>query len=184
MAGRIAQLNTPREALESLCQWFYEDRLSAEGCEPVQPEQMPAAARDLLVHNEHMTLRLQAHYGGPVELRVLQHRLDGNLYVRNIVLTLAGTERVVEFGIVRLDMGFTSQEVRDQILARKRPLGDILIEHDVLRRIEPRWFFRFDGDSPITAHFGNEGGEAYGRLGTIYCDNQPAIELLEVVGTE
>lgn len=182
MSNRIAQLNNPKEALDSLCDWFYEDRLSAEGCEPVAPEDLPQAARELLVHHEHMTLRLQRHHGRPVELRVLQQRLDGTLYVRNIVLTLAGTDQVVEFGIVRLDLDFTSKEIREAILAHKRPLGDILVEHDVLRRIEPRWYFRFDRDSPILAHFGDaHPGDAYGRLATIYFEEQPAIELLEVI---
>jgi hypothetical protein len=182
MAGKIAQLSSPREALDSLCEWFYEDRLSAEGCEPVSPSDMPQASRDLLIHHEHMTLQLQAYHRRPIELRVLHHRTDGNLYVRNVELVLAGTDHVVEFGIVRLDLDFVAKDVREAILARKRPLGDILIEHDVLRRIEPRWYFRFEQDSPIAAHFGpDHDGDVYGRLGTIYCEEQPAIELLEVV---
>ena len=143
---------------------------------------VPPPFDGLLVHREHMTATLGRHHGRPVELRVLRFRIDGDTYSREIVLTPAGSETIVEYGIVRLDLSVVSPAVRAEIEARRAPLGDILIRHDVLRRIEPQWYLRFGGQSPILGHFGASGArEAYGRLGTIYCDEAPAIELLEVV---
>ena len=179
---RIEQCSTAEEALDSLCHWFYEHRMSAEGCEPIEPDALPAVSHDLLVHHDHMTARLEQYHGQPVALQVLDHRQDGNLYSRHILLTLAGTERVVEYGIVRIDLEFAPPVVRDAIVEREQPLGDILMSNDVLRRIDPRWYFHFAKDSPVAAHFAEhlEAG-VFGRLGTIYVDEQPAIELLEVV---
>ena len=78
-------------------------------------------------------------------------------------------------------LAYVSKEVRDEIRAKRAPLGDILIRHNVLRRISPRWYFRFPGHTPVAQAFGETGGDVYGRVGTIYCNEEPAIDLLEVV---
>lgn len=132
-----------------------------------------------------MTLRLREHFGQDVDLHVLSSSQDGDIYQRRITLTLDGTARVVEVGLVRIDLGYTSDSVRAAILDRKMPLGDVLIRANVLRRIEPKWYYRFAEDCPLLADFGEaQPQSAYGRLGTIYCDEQPAIELLEIVYDE
>lgn len=147
--------------------------------------ELPDPFRTLLDHREHMTTRLADFHGLPVALHVQQHEEDGDTYRRRIVLTPAGSEFVVEFGLVRIDLAFTSDAVRKAILERREPLGDVLIRHNVLRRIHPRWFLRLRGDSPLLAGSGLEAREeVYGRVGTIYCDDQPAIELLEIVTGE
>lgn len=161
---------------------------SVDGDGPPHPfgvvgaDEVPAPFHDLLVHHRHMTTTLERFHKRPVELRVLQHKQDGDLYGRKILLTLSGTDHVVEFGIVQLDLALVSHAVRTEITERRAPLGDILIRHKVLRRIEPRWYFRFSGDCPILQHFEpRQQAIAYGRVGTIYCNHEPAIELLEVV---
>lgn len=177
----IAQCDTAESALDSLCQWFFEDRLSAEGCEPVLAANLPPAFRELLVHNEHMTRKLEAYHQSPMRLRVLHERMEDNIYSRNIEL-VTGDDHVVEFGIVRIDLKFTPEPVKSQILDKQNPLGDILISNEVLRRIEPRWYMKFSKDSPLADHFEHHEGEMLaGRVGIIYCENEPAIELLEVV---
>ena len=177
----IYQCETAQAALDSLCHWFYEDRLSAEGCEPVLAANLPPALRDLLVHNEHMTSKLEAYHRAQPVLRMLHERRDGNLYGRNIELVVPH-EHVVEFGIVRIDLNYTPDAVREQILEKTIPLGDILVQGNVLRRIEPRWYFTFSPDSALAAHFPHHAGDLLaGRVGVIFCDGEPAIELLEVV---
>ncbi|GJM25125.1 MAG: hypothetical protein DHS20C16_15400 [Phycisphaerae bacterium] len=180
---RLVECKTAEDALESLCHWFYEDRISVEGCEPVKPDKMPGTYQQLLVHNEHMTEKLSAYHGQDVELHVLHNRSDGDLYSRNVLLTLpSDPEFVVEFGIMRMNLGMVRDEVRKEIEAGETPLGSILVGHDVLRRIEPRWYLKFDGDSPMASHFGRKhDSDVYGRVGIIHCNDEPAIELLEVV---
>jgi hypothetical protein len=185
-----ARLNTHRTdeheaalaALRQLCRPL----TGGDAVEPtfavVQPNEIPHPADELLVHHEHMTGVLERRYGRPVDLHVLDERLAGDVYTRKIYLTPAGGGPVVEWGIMRLDLRFVSDAVRDEVLARRTPLGAILINHNVHRRVKPRWFLRFPGGGPLLRFFGERGGEPmYGRIGTIYCDEDPAIELLEIV---
>jgi chorismate-pyruvate lyase len=149
------------------------------GAKLVAPGDLPPVARDLLVHEEHMTLKLRAHHGCPVRLEVLNERRDGAIYAREILLLRADNRAPAEFGIVRIHENLLPEKAVTEIHARSMPLGDILIANDVLRRIEPRWYFHFERDSAVGVALGNVA--AFGRLGVIHCDHQPAIEVLEAV---
>jgi hypothetical protein len=88
----------------------------------------------------------------------------------------------VEWGIARLHLRYLSQQVQDEVLARRSPLGSILIRHNVHRRVKPRYFARFPARSHVIELFGEQNLQPlYGRIGMIYCDDEPAIELLEIV---
>ncbi len=147
----------------------------------VAAESLEEPYRTLLVHHDHMTAVLLAYYGRSVDLHVLCRTQDADLYTRSILLTAHDSEQVIETGIVRINLGLLSAAVRQEIMDAKKPLGSILIEHDVLRRIEPKWYFRLENSCPMLDHFGSGVSRAYGRVGLIHCDHQPAIELLEVV---
>ena len=129
-----------------------------------------------------MTVVLQKHHGKPVDVHVLEEHLNGDTYTRKISLTPVGSDKVVEWGIVRLHFQYMSPQVRDEILAKQMPLGAILIKHNVHRRIKPRYFLRFPEHGQVLGLFSADQSEpAWGRLGTIFCDNEPCIELLELV---
>jgi chorismate-pyruvate lyase len=145
-------------------------------------DEVPAPYHDLLVHEHHMTVTVEAYHGGPVDVRVLAWRQDGSRYSRKILLVHRATGEVVQFGIVRIDLDQTTPEVRAALLARQTPVGRILIEHDVMRRIEPTAFVRIDAGPEQMAWFGEGGdGVLYGRLALIHFDGVPAVEVLEVV---
>lgn len=151
--------------------------------EMVRGDDVPEPYRGLLVHEHHMTVTVEAYHGSRVDVRVLERRRDGSHYARKILLTLQSTGRVVQFGIARVNLDRTSPEVREAILAARTPLGRILIEHDVLRRIEPLAFLKIRPTAEQLAWFG-EGVEAealYGRLAIHRLDGKPAIEVLEIV---
>jgi hypothetical protein len=174
--------SNPQEALADLCDGFFEDRSWVASCEPLEADDFPVSARRRLVHREHMTPTLKACHGQDVELRVLADRLDGDQYARKILLTLPGQGDVVEFGIVRIDLRFTDETVRAAILERQTPLGDIFGRHRVLTKVTPKWYLRLAADCPIVAYFaGAPPRAAYGRLATIHCNGDAAVELFEVV---
>jgi chorismate-pyruvate lyase len=180
--GPLSSYEDPTAALADFCRLFFGLREVARFARVVASETMPPEYRRLLDHPDHMTTRLQEHHGAPVALTVLEERQIRDTYERRIVLRPAGRERIVEVGLVRIHLNFAPAPVRREILARRRPLGDILIQAGVLRRIEPRWFFRFDRPCPLLEDFGSGAvSSAFGRLGTIYCHDEPAVELLEVV---
>jgi hypothetical protein len=149
----------------------------------VHPDAIPQPQDALLVHHEHMTVMLQKHHGAPVAVQVLEEHHDGDIYTRKIALSPIPDGPVVEWGICRLDFRHISPEVRDEILAKQTPLGAILISHDVHRRVKPRYFLRLPPHSDVLKMFGAPDNvePVYGRIGTIYCDDEPAIELLEIV---
>jgi hypothetical protein len=148
----------------------------------VAPDAVPEPYRGLLVHNHHMTVTVEAFYGSPVNVHVLERRLADDTYARKILLELQSDGRVVQFGVPRIRLNFCSAPVRAAILEERTPLGRILIEHDVLRRIEPTAYFRITPGPKLTRWFGLPAPRAtYGRLGIIHCDEQPAIEVLEIL---
>jgi len=168
--------------LADLCSPLQNGAALRPQCVVVQPNEIPHPTDALLVHHEHMTEVLQRRYGRAVDVHVHDQRLDGNFYTRKVSLTPVGGGPIIEWGIVRIDFRFISDSVRDEILARETPLGAILIKHNVHRRIKPRWFMRFPAHGPMLGFFGDASDEPlYGRIGTIYCNEEPAIDLLEIV---
>lgn len=145
-------------------------------------DEMPEPYHRLLVHEHHMTVTVEDFHRDLVDVRVLASRHEGDSYARKIVLTTQHTGRVVLFGIVRIHLRYCSAEVRQEIIEAKTPLGRILIQHDVLRRIEPTAYLRLIADRTLMERFGLPlPRPLYGRLALIHCDDRPAIELLEVV---
>jgi chorismate-pyruvate lyase len=156
-----------------------------ESATPVPPGQVPEPYHSLLVHEHHMTVTVEKHHGGLVDVRVLDSRLDGDSYTRKILLALRGSGKIVQFGLVRIHLQYCSAEVRAEILSRRTPLGRILIQHNVLRRIEPTGFLRVVPGPAMMKWFDlSQPTPTYGRLAFIHCDGKPAIELLEIVTPE
>jgi len=83
---------------------------------------------------------------------------------------------------MRVNFALLPAAVRKEIIDGRRPLGGILSSHDVLRWIEPLWFVHFAADDGIMDFFDlDAAAPIYGRLAMIYCNGEPAVELLETV---
>jgi chorismate-pyruvate lyase len=151
-------------------------------CTPIPGNEMPEPYRSLLVHTHHMTVTVERHYGGPVDVQVLETARDGDEYARKILLQVHQTGRVVQFGIVQIDLSLLSEPVRAKIVEGKTPLGRVLIEHSVLRHILPAGYLKVEPCPEMCEWFGlTEPTTTYGRLGIIYTDGKPAIEVLEIL---
>lgn len=148
----------------------------------VTAPEVPEPYRGLLAHSEHMTVTVEAHYGCPVDVRVLESGFSGDQYYRRIVLTLHGTDRIVQYGLVRINLALLDAAVRAEVVQQKTPLGRILIEHNVLRRVEPTAFFRVAPGPTLCRHMGlARPTNLFGRTGVIFCNDQPAIAVLELL---
>jgi hypothetical protein len=153
--------------------------------ELVPPGRVPPPYHDLLVHEHHMTVTVEAHNGDAVNVRVLEYRVAGDSYARKILLPLQKSGKVVMFGLMRVNFHYCSDEVRQRILAGQTPLGRVLIEANVMRRIEPTAYLRVFPGAAMMQWFGlDEPQPTYGRFALIHCDEQPAVELLEIVAPE
>jgi hypothetical protein len=148
----------------------------------VHADDVPEPYHRLLVHEHHMTVTVEAYHQEQVDVRVLETRRGESTYARKILLVTQQTKRVVQFGLVRIHLQYCAPQVQAEILAEKTPLGRILINHDVLRRIEPTCLVRVTPGPAMVQWFGlKQPRETYGRLAMIHCDERPAIELLEIV---
>ena len=151
-------------------------------CELVPADAVPPPYHGLLVHEHHMTVTVEQYHGDLVDVRILARRLDGDVYARKILLALRQSGRVVQFGIMRVNLRYCSAAVRAEIVAGQTPFGRILINHDVMRRIEPTAFLRVTPSQAMAEWFGlRQPRPTYGRLAIIHCDGQPAVDLLEIV---
>lgn len=180
----MSLLSTASSDLTGLYSIFGDPLDQAPQANFVQPTEVPEPYRGLLAHDSHMTVTMEKFYGAPVNVVVLQSLHEGNHYARKILLTNSRTGEVVQFGIMRFNFSWCSDEVRDKILAGNIPLGRILIEHDVLRRISTHALMAIKPNEEIRRHFkietNNGAGVVYGRLATIFCNEEPAVNLLEV----
>lgn len=168
--------------LDSLIGLFYDSTDALGQFRSVEAAEVTSPSRELLAHEHHMTVTVEQHHGGPVDVQVLEYRHDDHHYSRKILLTRQSDGRVVQFGIVRLDTSVLADEVRREIEARETPLGRVLINHDVLRRVKLLGLHCIQAGAELAKHLNVEPAQTvYGRTALIYCDGKPAIELLEIV---
>jgi chorismate-pyruvate lyase len=179
-APTVSNENTPD--LATLIALFYSNCRDLGKFEAVTPEQLPEPARLLLAHDAHMTVTVEAFHGCKVNVEVLDRKREENHYSRRILLRRATDQAVVLFGIPRLDMRAIPKPALDAILSEKIPLGQALIDNSVLRRVELCHLWKVIAGPDLAKLFSIPEGEiAYGRTAMIHVDDQPAIELLEIV---
>lgn len=147
-------------------------------------DEVPDPWNSLLVHDNHMTVTLEAHWGGPVTVKPYQVHRQGDLYGRKLDL-LIDDGRVVMTGIMLLNFAVCPPGVRAAVESEAVPLGHILIESGLLRRITSESFVKVAATDPLVERFGMvEPADAWGRLATIFADGKPAVDLLEIVRPE
>ena len=145
--------------------------------------EVPEAYRSLLDHEHHMTVTMEAHHNESVRVRVLSEISQDGCYSRILNLVGEKTGKLVLFGLMRVRMNSLPAQVQDEILARKEPLGRILIRYEIMRKIELIKLLKIDY-FPAREHWfhSNDKNPYYGRIAMIHCEGRPAIELFEVVG--
>jgi chorismate-pyruvate lyase len=169
------------EPLRSL---FYEDPDTLARLDCVASTDLPQPFRQLLDHHAHMTVTVEQFHGGPVSVQVLQQRFEGERYLREIVLrTTTESPKVVLYGIVDLNLAVLDPQVRSEILAGKIPLGRILIEHHVMRKVTLERLYRVTpGPQLLQLMAGCQNSPLFGRSARIDLNGHPALKLLEIVG--
>jgi chorismate-pyruvate lyase len=168
--------------LNALVDLFYVDSAVLGEFNELTESDLPAVARQLLAHDKHMTVTVEAHHQCPVTVDVLQTLVTATHYARRILLRRETDRQVVQFGIVRLALALLSEEVRSEIESQSAPLGRILIEHNVLRDVRLLSLWKVKPGPDLCGHFQISQSEfCFGRTALIYCDGVPAVELLEIL---
>jgi chorismate-pyruvate lyase len=153
--------------------------------EPVpNPESVPEPHRSLLDHRSHMTAAMERFHRGPVALTVVQssgpHREPSgrSWYAREILLSRPDG-RVVQHGIVRLDLGALPAATAEAVVCAREPLGRLLMAAGVLCDVQDVALVKVRPGAGLATHLGQT--PTFGRVATIRVDGRPAIELLEIV---
>jgi hypothetical protein len=149
----------------------------------VEGEAVPEPHKTLLVHRNDMTPTLEKFYHCDIHLRVLGRRRVGNDYFREVVLLLDGTEEPVEFGAIKINLDLVAPNVREQILAEKRPLGHILEENKIPHGSRPSAFLRLASDVFINDALKLTGAQVlFGRHNTLLdVKDRPFAEIVEIL---
>ena len=168
--------------LASLVSIFFDDAKMLGQFSQVDAEQIPEPQRSLLNHNVHMTVTVEKFHSSDVDVKVLETHSKSNVYSREILLTRQSDDFVVQYGIVRIHLEHLNDTVRQEVECRESPLGRILIKHDVMRFVELHSLFEIEAGEALASALNQELGHVcYGRTALIYCNSEPAIELLEIV---
>jgi hypothetical protein len=171
----------PTDELKKLTSLFPDREELFERVEHVPSALTPEPYKRLLVHEDHMTVTMEEFHRTTVLVKVLERWLEGDIYSRKILLERSDDGRVVQFGIVRFDLSVVLPAVRDEILSEKTPLGRILINYNVLRHIDLGAILQMTSGPGLARLFACPAGTTtYGRLATIFCNQRPAVDLLEV----
>lgn len=171
--------------LAALVALFYPDPAQLGLLELVTAESMPAVYRRLLAHNAHMTVTVEKFHHSRVDVRVLDRRRQPPHYARKILLARQSDGRVVQFGLMRVNFDYLDAEVQSEIEREQTPLGRILIEHNVHRRVRLSKLWRVVPGADLQNLLALDAPTVtFGRTAMVECNGEPAIEVLEIVTPE
>ncbi len=149
---------------------------------PVASIEMPEAYRTLLCHHGHMTVTLEAWHESLVNVSVLDEVSSDLRYSRHSLLSRQTDNRIVQSGIMSIDLTQLPEAVKESIRQGSEPLGRLLIRSNLLREVELLALWRIQSASMLTEELKlSAGEEVFGRSARILVDSKPAVELLEIV---
>ncbi|MEQ8849690.1 hypothetical protein [Botrimarina sp.] len=169
-------------AAAALARPFFDpiDRLGA--LTPVGYGDLPADYQNLLAHTGHMTITLEAWHESLVAVRVVGEDRQPDSYARHSLLARETDGRIVQSGVMRIDLTGLPMAVRAAVELGETPLGRILIRANLLREVEPLALWRIGAGKTLAAELGCRPGEViFGRSARILVEGEPAVELLEIV---
>lgn len=172
-----------REILEQFSVTFDSSELDPGSARLLDEPRLPEPYRDVLAHTEHMTERLERRYGQEMQLDVLDVRDGERGYARRLRMRAGSGGPVVLEGWMRVLLDRLPVALRDEVRAGARPLGRMLIDAKVERRID---LLTFVAPGETVADRASRGNRptlvgAYGRIATIEIEGEPAVDLVEFV---
>lgn len=179
---------TPRmesvtQLLYPLCEFYADAGRSLPEAVQVAGEEVPEPYRRLLVHANDMTPTLEGFHGERIHLRPLERRLSGDTMRRQVVLTLDGTLKPVEYGAIAIHCQHFPEEARALIVESRCPLGTILANYRIEHLSRPQAFFHVTADDFMHEALGLAGHPVlYGRRNVLLTpDGRVLADVLEIL---
>jgi len=159
---------------------YARDKRKLPAMEAIAGTTIPEPYKSLLVHNNDMTSTLEKFHGARIHLAVLRSWQKSDSYFREVILTLDGSAKRVEFGAIKINLALFEAEPRQKILEAHFPLGRILGDYTVPYHSNPKSFLKIQADDFIVREFGLPGKPMlYGRRNTL--SNPRGESLAEIV---
>jgi len=151
--------------------------------EAVDGEAVPEPFHGLLVHANDMTPTLEAFHRSPIELRLIQRHLEGDIYSRLVDLSIVGHDSPVEFGCIAINLQHFPAAAREVILDGHMPLGTILARHNIAHQSHPQAYVRVKADPFMSdALYLSGSPDLYGRRNLLSTpDRRVLAEVLEIL---
>lgn len=164
--------------------FFYEhDRRPMPAIEFVQPSDMPATERELLVHERDMTSTLAGYHRSAIDLQVVRREASPDYLLRLVVLTRRDLPVPVEVGAIGIRLESFKPALRAEIEAGLKPLGGLLAEYCVNYLSQPRSYFRLPADAFIADLLAeSEGTVLWGRCNELTLpDGEVFADIVEIL---
>ncbi len=175
-------MNWASPDLKSLVDLFFPDPDVLGSFQEVAAAALPEDYRQLLAHPHHMTVANEVFHNSPVTVQVVAEQQTDSHYSRQILLRRTSDNRVIQYGIVRINRHQLPPEVMAQIEQKELPLGRILIEHDIMRTVKLLSLWQIVPGSYLSQQFEQgDFAECFGRTAFLYLNGLPVVELLEIV---
>jgi chorismate-pyruvate lyase len=159
---------TPDTLAHPLDELYARSGMSLPPLKLVEGEEVPEPYKTLLVHQHDMTSTLEAFHRQRVRITVLHRDLQKDIYLREVVLKLEESEKPVEFGAIKIQLGQFPAAARELVLEERWPLGRILKECAVQYLSRPKAFLHVASDRLISQVLGLTGAQMlYGRRNTL-----------------
>ena len=148
--------------------------------EEIEGTSMPDPYHSLLVHHGDMTSRLEQFHGSPMKLRVLHVERAGNEYRREVLLCAQDSGLPVEYGAIEIHLEAFPEDLREQIVEGRLPLGGLLNRAQFNYASSPRAFLRLLPDLSLSRLFGLDSATSlFGRCNVLL--DQSGAELAHIV---
>ena len=151
--------------------------------EAIPGEEVPEPYKSLLVHTDDMTPTLEKFHGHKIHIHALRRQQRDDFYYREVVLLLDGSEKPVEFGAIKINLGLFKPEARQLILEQHVPLGSIMAQCAVSHSSRPKAYLRVQSDEFINSILKLSGRlTLFGRRNTLWDPQQRALaEIVEIL---
>lgn len=145
--------------------------------------QLPEPARQLLVHAHDMTSTLEAFHRSALRVEVLRRAQADTPYFREVFLRTQSHDRIVEYGVIAIDLEQFTPPQREAIQAGQIPLGELLHRFRIPFVSSPIGYFEVSagrlGRRPFAVP---EGTTCFGRFNRLATPSGQALAwILEIL---
>ena len=172
-----------KNLLYPLSEFYLQNNLTLPAVTGIDGQQMPEPYKSLLVHETDMTPTLEKYHDQSMRLQILKRNLEGDDYSRQVLLVSEEDQKPAEFGAIKIHLQQFSEDVRQQILEEKRPLGAILYDKRIPHSSRPVAFVRLKPDAIIKLALGlRDAPLLFGRRNVLMGPSKRILaDILEVL---